>query len=211
MKATCAFTILRFTNREGHLYSASLSDPPAAMTLAAFTEVIDRQHHALYSFLRHLVGEPEQAYDLLQDTLYDAWRAVRQGTPPFVEGSDEDQQRRWLFRVAYHKAGGILRRRRLIRWVSLEALLSLGNEPEATGHDFAQQIAESEALCAALIRLAPQDRACFLLCEAHELSAAEVGQIIGASPEVVRKRLSRAKQRLRRLYLAQNPNEEPHS
>jgi DNA-directed RNA polymerase specialized sigma24 family protein len=33
-------------------------------------------------------------------------------------------------------------------------------------------------------------------------SAAEVGQIVGATPDVVNKRLSRAKQRLRTAYLA---------
>lgn len=192
------------------MYPVSLSEPPTAMTLAAFIEVVDRQQNALHTFLRHLVGDPEQAYDLLQDTFHDAWRAVREGTPPFVEGLDENQMRRWLFRVAYHKGSGILRRRRLIRWESLEVLLSFGTEPPAEGARFEQQIAEGEALRAALTGLSPQDRACFLLCEAHELSAAEVGQIIGASPEVVRKRLSRAKQRLRRLYLAHNPNEEPH-
>ena len=35
-------------------------------------------------------------------------------------------------------------------------------------------------------------------------SAAEVGQIVGATPEVITKRLSRAKQRLRAAYLALN-------
>ncbi|HLV98983.1 MAG TPA: sigma-70 family RNA polymerase sigma factor [Ktedonobacterales bacterium] len=176
----------------------------SSLTLADFTGVVDRHQNALCAFLHHLVGDIEQAYDLLQDTFHDAWRAAREGLPPFVADSDEDQMRRWLFRVAYYKGIAALRRRRLIRWESLDFLISFGGEPDAASAPFEDQLAESEALRAALARLAPQDRACFLLRAAHGLSAAEVGQIVGASPEVVRKRLSRARQRLRAIYLAQN-------
>jgi RNA polymerase sigma-70 factor (ECF subfamily) len=186
------------------------SAEPAALTLAAFTAVVDRQQNALHTFLLHLVGDVEQAYDLLQDTLHDAWRAARQGTAPFVAGHEEDERRRWLFRVAYHKGLGALRRRRLIHWESLDFLIGGASEPVLEAAPFEDQLAEGEALRAALARLSPQDRACFLLSAAHGLSAAEVGQIVGASPEVVRKRLSRAKQRLRAIYLAQNtPALEP--
>src|ERR1051326_967549 len=177
---------------------------PSSLPLLAFTAVVDRHQNALHTFLLHLVGDVEQAYDLLQDTFHDAWRAAREGSAPFVAESDDDQMRRWPFRVAYYKGIAMLRRRRLIRWESLDFLLSFGGEPEGDAQPFEDQLAESEALRTALARLAPQDRACFLLRAAHGLSAAEVGQIIGASPEVVRKRLSRARQRLRTIYLAQN-------
>lgn len=180
------------------------SGSPSALTLAEFTGVVDRHQNALCAFLQHLVGDVEQAYDLMQDTFHDAWRASREGTAPFVADSDDDQMRRWLFRVAYYKGVAALRRRRLIRWESLDFLISFAGEPDGETPPFEDQLAESEALRAALARLAPQDRACFLLCAAHGLSAAEVGQIVGASPDAVRKRLSRARQRLRAIYLAQN-------
>ena len=176
----------------------------AGPSLTEFTGVVDRHQNALCAFLHHLVGDLDQAYDLMQDTFHDAWRAAREGSAPFVAESDDDQIRRWLFRVAYYKGIAMLRRRRLIRWESLDFLLSFGGEPEGDAQPFEDQLAESEALRAALARLAPQERACFLLRAAHGLSAAEVGQIVGASPEVVRKRLSRARQHLRAIYLAQN-------
>ena len=182
-------------------------NPPASsssLTLAAFTAVVDRQQNALHTFLLHLVGDVEQAHDLLQDTFHDAWRAASEGTAPFVAERDDDERRRWLFSVAYHKGLALLRRRRLIRWESLDFLIAFVGEPAQEATSFEDQLAEGEALRAALARLSPQDRACFLLCAAHGLSAAEAGKIVNASPEAVRKRLSRAKQRLRALYLAQN-------
>jgi RNA polymerase sigma-70 factor (ECF subfamily) len=176
-----------------------------------FTGMVDRHQHALYAFLHHLVSDVEQAHDLMQDTFHDAWRAAREGVAPFVADCDDDQRRHWLFRVAYNKGMSSLRRHRLLRWESLDFLISFGGEPEAENAPFEDRLAESEALRAALARLAPQDRACFLLRTVHGLSAAEVGQIMGASPEVVTKRLSRARQRLRTIYLAHNMRTEPNA
>jgi len=176
----------------------------ASLSLERFTALVDHQQHALDTFLQHLVGDAEEAADLLQDTFSEAWRATQEGRKPFVEASDEDHMRRWLFQVAYHKAIDMLRRRRLLRWESLDWRSRWVGEPENTDPSIEEQVFAGEALRAALIRLSPEDRSCFLLCEAYELSAAEVGQIVGASPAVVRKRLSRAKQRLRALYQAQN-------
>jgi RNA polymerase sigma factor (sigma-70 family) len=103
------------------------------------------------------------------------------------------------------------RRRRLIRWESLDVLYGLGKEPGTGVSSFEDTVIAQVDLRAALARCSAQDRACFLLSEAHELSAAEVGQILGASPESIRKRLSRTKQRLRRFYQAQRPAAEEAS
>lgn len=182
---------------------------PSALTPILFTRIVDRHQHALCTFLHGVVGDVEQAYDLLQDTFTDAWRAAQKGAAPFVVGSADDEQRRWLFSVAYHKGVSALRHRRLIRWESLDFVgksLAAGGAGAAS---FEDRVVESEALRAALARLSPQDSACLLLRVVQGLSAAEVGQIVGASPEVVTKRLSRAKQRLRAIYLAQHaPAEE---
>lgn len=182
---------------------------PAVLTPLLFTNIVDRHQHALCVFLHGLVGEVEQAYDLTQDTFCDAWRAAQKGAVPFALGSVDDEQRRWLFSVAYHKGVSALRHRRLIRWESLDFIGRSLARAGASEAPFEDQVVESEALRAALARLSPQDSACLLLRVVQGFSAAEVGQIVGASPEVVTKRLSRAKQRLRAVYLAQNaPVEE---
>ncbi len=175
---------------------------PPTLSFAAFTLIVEHHQHPLHVFLRGLVGNPEQALDLVQDTFHDAWRAAKQGTPPFIAGSADDEIRRWLFHTAYCRAISSLRRRRLIRWESLDLV---AEEPEAPNprFTFEDQIVEADLLRAALQRLAPQDVACLLLRVVQGFSAAEVGAITSASADVVAKRLSRAKQRLRAAYLAQ--------
>ena len=186
----------------------TLSDPVQTSlqkALEQFTAVLERSEWMLYHFLRGIVNDSEQARDLVQDICYEACRAAQRGAPPFAgEDSTETNIRRWLFRVGYNRAISVLRRRRIIRWLPLENV--------RLPISFEEETVEGQDVRSALARLAPADVACLTLIIVHHFTAAEVGQIIGASPQAVTKRFARAKQRLRDAYLAQSPQpqERPH-
>src|SRR6185437_2728994 len=59
-------------------------DPREARGLGpdAFGALIARHQHPLHVYLTGLMGNAEQAFDLVQETFYDAWRAARKGKPP---------------------------------------------------------------------------------------------------------------------------------
>lgn len=179
------------------------SDARLPISPAEFTAVLDQHQEALYRFLWGLVSDVEQARDLLQDTFHDAWRLARRNEPPFLAGGSQDEMRYWLFRVAYYKAISALRRRRLIRWESLEESHERDPEVFSAALTFENEVAEREALRAALERLAPQDVACLFLRLVQGFTPSEIGQIVDASSAQISKRLARAKQRLRTAYLAQ--------
>jgi RNA polymerase sigma-70 factor, ECF subfamily len=162
-----------------------------------FTQLVDRHQRQLHAYLAGLLGHEEQAFDLVQETFFEAWQAACKGSPPFLPESDDDHVRRWLFRAGSNNAISLLRRRRLIRWESLEQV----DEAPAHTHDgFEDQLAESEALRGALAQLAPRDVACLLLRVVHGFSAAEAGHVLNTSAANVNNRLARAKQRLRAAY-----------
>ena len=169
----------------------------------AFTVLVERYQQPLYAFLRGFVEHGEQAHDLTQDTFAAAWRATQARVAPFMAEVAEEEHRRWLYRIAYRRAVDMLRRRRLVRWETLDPIAETetGDLPP-----FEDQVIEGEALRAALAELPRQDVACLLLRIVHGFSAAEAGEIMGASAEVITKRLSRARQRLRAAYLEQNPS-----
>lgn len=180
-----------------------MRQPPSStivFPLESFTQLLDRCQWPLSLFLRGLVGDEEQARDLMQDAFYDGWRVAQQGSPPFDRPEDEDGMRRWLFHAAYNRAISALRRRRLIQWLPLE---KAHLEVFASG-SFENDVAESQLMRAALAKLPPTDAACLLLIIIQGFTAAEVGRIIGATPQAVAKRFARAKVRLRDEYLAQN-------
>ncbi len=192
---------------------------PAPLSLAAFSATVDQWQAALFGFLHGLLGDAEQARDLTQDTFHDAWRATQVISPPWTIAHDDDERRRWLFHTAYCRAISQLRRRQVIRWDSLDwaglathdaatnGVAALAMRADAAD-SFEQRVAEADALRAALARLNPDDVACLLLRVAQGFSAAEVAAMLETTAEAVAQRLSRARRRLRAVYLAQNPPDE---
>jgi RNA polymerase sigma-70 factor (ECF subfamily) len=178
----------------------SLPAPPH--TPAAFTALVNQHQRAIFGFIYGLVSNSEQAHDLTQDTFYEAWRAVLQQKSPFTAEGQPEEVKAWLFQVAYYRAISALRRHRLIFFESFEARHAYHPDyPDRSG-SFEADIAEREMLQAALARLTPSDVACLLLRVVQGFSAAETGAVLGASPATIHKQLLRAKERLRKAYLA---------
>jgi RNA polymerase sigma-70 factor (ECF subfamily) len=180
----------------------SRSGAPAVT--AAFAALLQRAQPALYGYLRGLLADAEQARDLMQDVFCDAWRAAQQGAAPFDGQGDEQGRRRWLFQVAHHKAVSALRHRSLIRWESLDTSGMAEWEWPDDPCRFEDRVAEAALLRSVLDSLAPEDASCLLLNVVEGYTTAEIAGMVGISQEASKKRLSRAKQRLRAAYFAQD-------
>jgi RNA polymerase sigma-70 factor, ECF subfamily len=178
------------------------------MTFAAFTHIVERHERELFVFLRGLVTEAEHARDLLQDTFYDAWRAATRGAPAFVVDGAPDDIRRWLFHTGYCRAVSALRRRKVIRWESLDRPDAPALDSITSLASFEDQVAEHEALSVALKDLSAEDVATLLLIVVQGFTAPEAAQIMDATPQAVAKRVARAKRRLLAAYLARETQPE---
>ncbi len=188
---------------------ADTSFPAPPLSPVEFTALVNQYQRALFGFLSGLVCNSELARDLTQDTFYDAWRAASRQDPPFTRENQPAEAKSWLFQVAYHRAISALRRQRLIPFESLEERGEYHPSYPDHSDSFESDIAERELLRAALASLAPDDAACLLLRVVQGFSAAEVGAILGTSPDSIYKRLFHAKQRLRSAYLAQEEQSQP--
>lgn len=172
------------------------------LSFAEFTTLVERHQGELFGFLRSLVQHPDQASDLLQDTFLDAWYAAKRGQAPLVPGAAWEEIRRWLFHAAYCQAISAMRRRRLIRWESLDIPEDRRPETWLSLPSFEDQFVESVALQSALADLSTRDVTCLLLNIVEGFSAVETAEIIGDSPHAVAKRITRAKRRFLVAYLA---------
>lgn len=175
--------------------------------VAAFWDSILQMQPALIAFARGLVGDGETARDITQDAFVDAWRAASQHLPPFETPDDLAGIRRWLFTVTFRRAIKHLRRGRRIAWESLEARGGTTPAMVRASPPFEDALAEAEALRTALCSIEPEDAACVLLQVIHGFSTAEIAEILGIRADAVRKRLSRAKQRLRDAYVTHSQPE----
>jgi RNA polymerase sigma factor (sigma-70 family) len=180
---------------------------PKLLTPGVFVEVLTRYQWPLFAFLRSFINDDEHSRDLVQDVFCDAWRAASRSTPPFDGQGDDESIRRWLFHAAYCRAVSALRRRRLIRWDSLDILRDREQESEMPllTLPFEDTVLEATVLRATLAAMTPQNVALLLLSIVYGFTTAEIADIVGLSHEVTKKRLTRAKHRLRADYLARNP------
>lgn len=187
------------------------ADAVTSFSPTTFSRLLAAIQPQLYAFVRGMVGDREQARDVVQDVFYEAWRAVQIGKPPFAapySAYDEQGIRRWLFHAAYCDAASALHRRRLIRWESLNEPDFMQREPLPVARSFEDEVAERQVMRAALARLTPEESACLLLNVIQGFTAAEIAQIVGISLDACKKRLSRARQHLRAAYDAQHTEAE---
>ena len=162
---------------------------------------------ALFRQVQRLMRDPDDSYDLALTAWEKAHRAWERRPVVAVE------VRPWLFRIARNACVDELRRRQLVRWEPLEGkrsndddgrpapLALLSSEVDDPEREALRD--ERMSLVRQALRLLPtRYRTCLLLREAEGLSCEEIGTQLGLSPGAVRTTLCRARQRLRREYLA---------
>jgi RNA polymerase sigma-70 factor (ECF subfamily) len=177
---------------------------PMPLPAALFAEILERTQVRLIGFARGLVGNSEDARDIVQDVYVDALRLAQRLGPPFGPQPDPASVDRWLYAVTYHRAVSLLRHRKVITWQPLYAEEMPDVEEGSGSPSFEEHVVESAALQSALASLGPEDAACLLLNLVQGYSAGEIARTLEITPEAARKRTSRALQRLRIAYSTQD-------
>src|SRR5438132_12154757 len=102
----------------------ALQEQVQKVDVADFEAIFLRFQGPITNFIYHLIGNREQAYDLAQDVLVKAYKALLGGTQV-----QRGALSAWLYRIAANTTTDTLRRRRLIAWLPL----SLFNEDRGIG------------------------------------------------------------------------------
>jgi RNA polymerase sigma-70 factor, ECF subfamily len=165
---------------------------------SAFDLLVDRYTLPIQRYLYRLVGDRELAADLTQETFLDAYRALHR-LP------DDQSFAAWLYRAALNEALPVLRRRRLLRMVPLDAFVNragrwIGRAPGES--ERVDDVAEREVIQATLDQLSVGERAAVLLHSLGGFTTDEVARILEITPDAAGKRISRGKERFRQGYLA---------
>lgn len=157
----------------------------------SFEAFYQRHERAIFGYLWRVCGDEQTANDLTQEVFFRAWRA-------FEKLHSYERPEAWLFRVATNLA---LNERRHQRIAGPAATLE-GHE--RTSGDYAAQLAERASLRAALEGLPARQRAAFILRELYGHSCDEIAETLGLTRAAAKMTLSRARERLRTLYLKEN-------
>lgn len=150
----------------------------------------DRLHELiprLRQFARALSRDATAADDLVQATLERALRA-------WSSRSKQDALQSWLFSILYRQF--IDEQRRARRWRRLLDVVGVADEPHAPS---AERVNEGRDTLAAFAELPDEQRAILLLVGVEGFSYREVADALKVPIGTVMSRLSRARDKLRRL------------
>lgn len=155
----------------------------------ALEQLLERHQTQVYRFGMKMCRDPEDARDVLQDTLLSVARNVRS----FEGGSSLST---WLYSIA---RSFCVKKRRKSKFAPREAASPLEGEAEriaavtpAADEALASKQVE-RALDAAIGSLEPMYREVLLLRDVEGLTAPEVARVTGASVQAVKSRLHRAR------------------
>ncbi len=166
----------------------------------AFGRLVHAAHPAVAAITLAVTRDPEASADATQDVFLAAWLGL-----PRLRNPDSFVP--WLRQLARHVARSALRTharhaRRQLTGEAAEALLERIADPDA-GVDAALLDDERRAALAAALGTLPDDtRDCVILYYREGQSSERVARLLGLSSASVRKRLERARRRLRADLIA---------
>lgn len=157
---------------------------------SAFEEIFTQRQAQIYNFIYRMMGSPDDAYDMTQDTFLKAYLALPRTRPGELKLGP------WLFRIATNVCLDELRHRQLIKWHPWEVFVSVFHPSQVAKDNPVQDcLAQetSEEAQAVLNQLHPMYRTCLLLREWHSLSYDEMAHILNTTRAAIKSRLFRAR------------------
>ena len=161
----------------------------------AFSILVERYYDHYVRFAAHLVGNREDAEEVVQDTFLRAYRAL---------GRYEERERfgAWMLRILVNRARTVSamgRRREKLFPEQVDETL-----PEAAEAHPAERAAVREEVSRALAQLGPDQREAFLLHYVEGLSYEEIAAITGSGISALKMRVKRSCERLREILQGVN-------
>ena len=147
--------------------------------------MISRYGCALMTFVGRIVTIQEDAEDVVQETFVSAYKHLADYNP------EKASMKTWLYRIAYHEALYLLRRRKRMPQIPLDVGDDIPDElPDAT---------TAEQLDAAIQKLTPEDQMLLQLYYFDQRPLKEIAFIMGAADDSLEREVSRLSSQLHRI------------
>lgn len=161
----------------------------------AFEALVGRHKDALYRLLRRYLGDRDEAYDLLQDTLISVWESLPRYDPKRSFFA-------WTRTIALNKCRDFSRRQRFRSWFA--QILAAQPPPDTLSPSEHAELSEAHSqqeqrlrrLDAAIAVLPTLYKAPLVLTIVEGLSQEAVATILGTTAKAIEMRLHRARHQL---------------
>ena len=152
-----------------------------------------RQHEVgVFRLALSIVGDPAEAAEITQETFIAALRSLR--------GYRENQTfKAWLYTIALNQSRSRLRKRKVIERLltTLSGIFQLESQKQKTPEETILQSEKEAAIWNSLKQLKEQHRLVVILRYFHELSIAEISEILAVNEGTIHSRLHSAREKLK--------------
>ena len=176
---------------QGNDIDLALIQAIAGGDVPALNELYTRHGANILNYLTSLLHDRQLAEEVLQDVMLAVWENA-------AHFRGDSKVRTWLLSIARNKAINTQRR-------GTPALVQMDEEFYATDTTPLEKVerkTQQQTMQAALEQLPPFHREILVLIFYHQLSGAEVAEVLGINVGTVKSRLHRAKEMLRRVLLS---------
>jgi RNA polymerase sigma-70 factor (ECF subfamily) len=164
--------------------------------LQDFQALVSSYREAVYRVAYRLTGNRDDAEDLLQESLIEAFQAFAR----FHPGTRFD---RWVGRIMTRTYIDFFRRRKRVETLPFDETKGEGAATPAEGEfdpeEMLERMSRNEAVQRALDRLRPEFRAAVVLCDVQGFSYEEASWSLRCPVGTLRSRLHRGREQLRGL------------
>lgn len=176
----------------------------------AFRSLFERLEQPIIGYLYRLVRDYEVALDLTQDTFLQVYKEIGKTSPDLAVDA-------WIYRIATNYGLQYLNRQRLHQFVHL--FFQNDTPPDYEIHTYnsiyeehlhpylplagpsvEDQVEIRILIEQALSILKPEDAVCLQLHYSNGFTYEHIGKMIGVTPEAVRKRVARSREKFRAAY-----------
>ncbi|WP_413333156.1 RNA polymerase sigma factor [Brevibacterium sp. GP-SGM9] len=155
--------------------------------IEAFEALVDRYETKLLRFAWRTLGDKQDAEDVVQDTLVQAWKSLTALAEPAAFGT-------WIYRMASNRCTDVLRRR-MARPAEAQDPADMGHH--ADGNASVENSVEARTalqhFSQVIQTLSSEQRVTWVLHQLEGLSYSEVATTLGISEGSVRGRIHRAR------------------
>lgn len=155
-----------------------------------FDEIVKQYGGMLFNHIRRMVGNEEDAKDILQEVFVNVYRKI--------DGfREESSLKTWLFRIASNKTIDFLRKEKRFKADELpETLRDTSNPLKYTEKSIKKQLVHK-----ALLRLKEEEREIVVLKELDGFTFREIAEIKGIPENTVKTKLYSSLKKLRKIIL----------
>lgn len=156
-------------------------------------EMLVREYEAgVFRLALSILGDPAEANEVMQETFLSALRAL----PSYQE---KKSFKAWLYTIALNHSRSHLRKQKVIERLrsTLTAIFRIDVEKQTSPEDTVIQNEKEAVLWHSLNQLDDRHRIVVILRYFHELSVAEISEILSVNEGTIHSRLHNARARLR--------------